>query len=121
MGSMRSQRRPRLHSATTQIAGQPSKKVAAMFDSETPQPAVDQKARNQQTLWQVGVATLSFSILFVILLRTIADPDLWGHLRFGLDMVAARAIITTDPYSYVTTEQIWINHEWLTEVLMAGA
>lgn len=75
----------------------------------------------RQVIWQVGFVTLIASAFFLMTLRTFADPDLWGHLRFGLDMVAARAIITTDPYAYVATHEIWINHEWLTEVLMAGA
>jgi hypothetical protein len=74
----------------------------------------------QQKLWFTGIIGLTFSLLFLILLRTYADPDLWGHLRFGLDMIAARSLVRTDPYSYLTTGVLWINHEWLAEVLMAA-
>ena len=74
----------------------------------------------QQKLWFTGIIGLTFSLLFLILLRTYADPDLWGHLRFGLDMIAARSLVHTDPYSYLTTGVLWINHEWLAEVLMAA-
>ena len=56
---------------------------------------------------------------------TDADPDLWGHLRFGLDKIAAGKVIATDSYSYLTgvdaERPIWINHEWLSEVLFAAA
>jgi hypothetical protein len=54
------------------------------------------------------------------LLKTNADPDLWGHLRFGLDTLAARHVSVSDPYSY-TSDLPWMNHEWLSELLMAIA
>lgn len=51
---------------------------------------------------------------------TEADPDLWGHVRFGLDIVSNRSIPATDTYSF-TSDVPWINHEWLAEVAMALA
>lgn len=50
------------------------------------------------------------------LIRNEADPDLWGHLRFGLDIIRDRALYSTDPYSY-TSDREWINHGWLPELL----
>ncbi len=58
-------------------------------------------------------------LLVPLILPTVADPDLWGHLRFGLDTLNARSITQVDPYSYVTPGQRWINHEWLSEVFFA--
>ncbi|HEY0873117.1 MAG TPA: hypothetical protein VGD94_06555 [Vicinamibacterales bacterium] len=46
-----------------------------------------------------------------------ADPDLWGHLRFGLDAVRDRVLTPGDPYSF-TADVPWINHEWLSEVIL---
>ena len=43
------------------------------------------------------------------------DPDLWGHLRFGLDAIRDRQLESVDPYSF-TSDVPWINHEWLSEV-----
>ncbi len=51
---------------------------------------------------------------------TIADPDLWGHIRFGQDIRQSGSIVRSDVYSYRTGEQRWINHEWLSEVIFAG-
>ncbi len=51
---------------------------------------------------------------------TVADPDLWGHVRFGQDILHARSIPGQDSYSF-TSDRRWINHEWLAEVLMASA
>ena len=51
---------------------------------------------------------------------SVADPDLWGHVRFGQDVLRAGAVVRADPYSYRTGGRDWINHEWLAEVLFAG-
>jgi hypothetical protein len=51
---------------------------------------------------------------------TRADPDLWGHVRFGIDTLEARHLTATDPYSF-TQDIPWVNHEWLSEVQMGAA
>jgi hypothetical protein len=48
-----------------------------------------------------------------------ADPDLWGHVRFGQAIISHRYLIRQDPYSYSAFGHVWRNHEWLTEVIMA--
>lgn len=50
-----------------------------------------------------------------------ADPDLWGHVRFGQAVLAQGHLILRDPYSYSAPGHLWLNHEWLSEVLMAAA
>ncbi len=82
------------------------------------QPTPFEKAKK---LSELGSAFLILSALAVIFSRTIADPDLWGHLRFGLDMLRDGAITQTDPYSYLTAGARWINHEWLAEMLFGLA
>src|SRR4029453_9195599 len=52
--------------------------------------------------------------------RTRADVDLWGHLRFGLDIVQERSLEIADHYSF-TSDRPWINHEWLSEIAIALA
>ena len=47
-----------------------------------------------------------------------ADPDLWGHLMFGKEIWTSKAIPRFDIYSYTAYGAEWINHEWLSEVLM---
>ncbi|MGH9203980.1 MAG: hypothetical protein ACRD2A_22365, partial [Vicinamibacterales bacterium] len=54
----------------------------------------------------------------IIALRIRSDPDLWGHLRFGLDVLSTLSVHTGDPYSF-TSDRAWINHEWLFEVIIA--
>jgi hypothetical protein len=52
---------------------------------------------------------------------TVADPDLWGHVRFGLDTWRTWSLPATDAYSYLSAGYPWINHEWLAETVMGAA
>jgi hypothetical protein len=61
-----------------------------------------------------------WSFLALLITTTLADADLWGHLRFGLDILASKTLSSIDPYSF-TADRPWINHEWLSELLMAVA
>ena len=49
-----------------------------------------------------------------------ADPDLWGHVRFGQAVLSQGHLILRDPYSYSAPGHLWHNHEWLSEVIMAS-
>lgn len=77
--------------------------------------------RPRLNLGRLSIGIL-FACLFIALLSiTEADVDLWGHLRYGLDNLEQGTILQTDPYSYLTGGQRWINHEWLAEVLFGLA
>jgi hypothetical protein len=58
-----------------------------------------------------------FLLLAVVVARTAADVDLWGHVIFGRDIVQQREIPVTDTYSF-TSDRAWTNHEWLAEAVM---
>ncbi len=66
------------------------------------------------------VRAAGLAALLVIIIQTSADADLWGHLRFGQDIIDAGGVPAVDDYSF-TTDQAWINHEWLAEVGMSLA
>jgi hypothetical protein len=63
---------------------------------------------------------LAFASVLWITAQTRVDVDLWGHVRFGLDILGAGALHERDPYSF-TSDRPWINHEWLSEVIFAAA
>jgi hypothetical protein len=58
--------------------------------------------------------------LLVVLSFTSADPDLWGHVRFGRDILRDGNVHQTDTYSFAS-DRPWVNHEWGAEVLSALA
>ncbi len=56
-------------------------------------------------------------VVLVVCSQSVADPDLWGHVRFGRDIVASHSVKAADPYSF-TSDRPWVNHEWLAEIVM---
>src|SRR5262245_30966775 len=62
-------------------------------------------------LWCVLLAAITY---------TSTDPDLWGNVRFGLDILRDGSIPHTGAYSF-TTDREWVNHEWLAEVFIGDA
>jgi hypothetical protein len=55
-----------------------------------------------------------------LLVRIQADPDLWGNVRFGLDVLRDHTPSRIDHYSF-TQDIPWINHEWLSELFIGIA
>jgi hypothetical protein len=56
--------------------------------------------------------------LFAMGARNATDPDLWWHLRTGQLILQKHAVLHTDPFSFTRYGQSWINHEWLSDVLI---
>ncbi len=69
--------------------------------------------------WLLPLELLVASTCLFAVSDTIADPDLWGHLRFGLDMLRSGTMVAQDCYSY-TSDRTWMNHEWLAELVFAA-
>jgi hypothetical protein len=60
-----------------------------------------------------------FSIgLFVMAARNATDPDLWWHLRTGQLTLQQQHVFHHDPYSFTAAGKPWVNHEWLSDVLI---
>jgi hypothetical protein len=53
-------------------------------------------------------------------LRQAADPDLWGHVLWGRELLAHGSLPNINPYSYSAAGYPWLRHEWLSEVLMGS-
>lgn len=62
-------------------------------------------------VWLILLAAVTF---------TKTDPDLWGHVRFGMDIIRDAQILQADTYSF-TSDREWVNHEWAAEVLSGAA
>ena len=62
-------------------------------------------------------------ILFAIVIadaRQLTDPDLWGHVLWGRELLAHGSLPRGNPYSYSAPGYLWLRHEWLSEVLMGS-
>ncbi len=62
------------------------------------------------------LAVLLAAIVFVVLPKTNADPDLGWHLRNAQFLFQHHAFIRTEMYSFTTHGQPWMDHEWLAEI-----
>src|SRR5262245_54888612 len=75
------------------------------------------------TSHEVTATTFARCMLFLTLAiglaRAGADADLWGHVRFGQDLLASHRLVIPDTHSF-TSDKPWVNHEWLAEVAMAS-
>jgi hypothetical protein len=50
------------------------------------------------------------------LVQTI-DPDLWWHLKTG-ERILGHGVPKVDPFSYSMSGNLWVAHEWLSEVIL---
>ena len=64
------------------------------------------------------IRILIYSSAFYFFSFVTADTDLWGHIKFGEDLWTAKALHRFDIYSYTAFGSEWINHEWLSELVM---
>jgi hypothetical protein len=74
-----------------------------------------QRVRSAETLLRISL----WAALVAVVSFTRADPDLWGHVRFGEDILRDLSLPDRDPYSF-TSDRPWVNHEWLAEVAAGG-
>ena len=56
--------------------------------------------------------------LFAMGVRGVADPDVWWHLRTGQLILQNHSVFHSDPYSFTRFGQPWVNHEWLSDILI---
>src|SRR5712691_12225448 len=59
---------------------------------------------------------LLVTLQFVMVKGTVADPDIWWHLRNAEYLFQHHQLPRFDLYSFTVAGASWINHEWLAEV-----
>ncbi|QDU94640.1 hypothetical protein [Lignipirellula cremea] len=64
------------------------------------------------------IAAVLLASVAVLSSYNAADPDLWGHVQYGRDLLRDGLPATTT-YSYTAQGYRWINHENLSEVMFA--
>ena len=71
--------------------------------------------------WQKQPFVEKLLVFFVVIvgLKTLVDPDFGWHLRAGADLLKNGWIAKTDPYSYTLSNWPWVDHEWLSNGILA--
>ena len=71
------------------------------------------------SLWRYSPALVLFAIVIADI-RQISDPDLWGHILFGRELLVHGSLPPNNVYSYSAPDFRWLHHEWLSEVVMSA-
>ncbi len=85
----------------------------------------DQNNNLFQTESKLSKWSLRIALLAILLTATyatslnVADPDLWGHVQYGQDVIEDGRIHETTTYSFTAVGFRWINHENLAELSFA--
>jgi hypothetical protein len=79
---------------------------------------VESRLPAQDKTFNLLLRVLIYSSAFYFFSFVTADTDLWGHIKFGKDMWDKLAFPHVDIYSYTAFGSEWINHEWLSELIM---
>jgi len=71
----------------------------------------------QMTGWFPGFAILVLGIS--ILTTTCADPDLWGHIQYGREVLRDGVLPETATWTFAAEGAPWVNHENIAELMFA--
>lgn len=64
------------------------------------------------------VVAILFVALFAMAVRAPADTDTWWHLRAGRETVESGHILQVDLFSHPRYGSPWVNHSWLSQVVL---
>lgn len=70
-----------------------------------------------ETLW----LTVFLMFGLFVMSRSSADPDLWGHVTYGREVIRDGHLHSTTTWSYAVDDYRWVNHENIAELSMAAA
>jgi len=94
---------------------------SSIQSNETPSNETPSQAcRTQRHVWLdrfVMVAVLLASSLAIA--KNNADADLWGHVTFGMNVIADGQLPSTASHTFTAEGYRWINHENLAEISLA--
>jgi hypothetical protein len=54
--------------------------------------------------------------VYTLIPQSLADPDIWWHLRNAQYQIRTHSFIQRDMYSFTALGAPWMNHEWLSEI-----
>ena len=89
-----------------------------MPQSTEPPAAARCKVTARDSLLRYSPALVSVAIAIADSVR-LADPDLWGHVRFGQLALSQHHLVLRDTFSYSAAGRVVHDHEWLSEIVAA--
>ncbi|HYO24736.1 MAG TPA: hypothetical protein VEQ85_07285 [Lacipirellulaceae bacterium] len=82
-------------------------------------PEFAEHARQQYRLLKIGVLSMLVLACALPLSLNLVDPDLWGHVQYANDWMAAGQMPRTATHTYSAEGHPWVNHEIAAEFALA--
>src|SRR5579864_4422582 len=85
--------------------------------------ATPEKVAPVGRLWcpfHVTIAATIALFTFFFCGQSIADPDIWWHLRNAQILVQQHHWVRVDQFSWTVAGTPWVNSEWLSELVFYG-
>jgi len=80
-----------------------------------------QEAHSVAVQSSFALNTLLLVFLANLTLQPLTEPDFGWHLRTGLDLLHnGLTLPSLDPYSHTMPDWPWVEHAWLTDVIIGG-
>src|SRR5690348_3486428 len=95
--------------------------ISAQTDSNSNAPGIRRLRLPAALSWPSSVALAALVRSLVAGLAVLNDPDTYLHIAAGRWMIAQWALPTHDPFSHTLAGAPWVPHEWLAEIVLAGA
>lgn len=76
--------------------------------------------RAEQDNFERLILVVMLLLVFIMAARTPVESDLFWHLSAGEKMLSTGQPLLVDPFSYTRLGAAWVNHSWLSEVLLTG-
>src|SRR6201996_266786 len=70
--------------------------------------------------FHVTIAATIALFTFFFCGQSIADPDIWWHLKDAQIFIQQHHWVRVDQFSYTVTGTPWVNSEWLSELVFYG-
>jgi hypothetical protein len=74
--------------------------------------------RADQNAFRRLILIVTLLLVFIMAARTAMDSDMWWHLRAGEISWTTMKPVLEGVFSYTRPGQYWLNHSWLSEVIM---
>jgi len=84
----------------------------------TPDYHLAPNKREERLLLQLALLVLVLAAVWALSLNLV-DPDLWGHVRYGQDLLSTGQLPKTATHTFTAADNPWINHENLAELSFA--
>lgn len=85
---------------------------------------VVEAGKSTRRIWcpfHVTIAAVVVVFTFFFCGHSVADPDIWWHLKNAQILVQQHHWVRADQFSYTIPGTPWINSEWLAELMYYGA